>query len=618
MSSSRDPIEEWRTVSERAARATGYRRRPVVVARPAREFGLGAVLLVVAVVAGGLLLRPVAQPSGGPGGAAPVVASTDDGMFRLTLTTPHSAYEPSDAIEPVATLTYLGRDPSTAISHGDPAIGFAIEEVAGSREMGGFVNDICQSTPLTKDEPISVLFEKRGTTDRGFDASWYQDPVLRLPIGSWRIRATLDAFIGSCGGERHQLTVDNVIRVGEAPTASATPSLTPATATPSPLPTPTPTLSAEAVAARDLVRKYVDGLSTEHSEQSWQMLSDWSKRTVGAFATFSDAERRLLAYDSRPPVVVDPTRDPAVLAMAMTGARADDIAANADRDRAWVVVLQRPESAVATAGDQSLIVAPVHGVNRIWLDTTHETYGAWPYPDGCPAFAMSVRRCRAVVEQAAEYVAVDAASASAIWLLVDPGCGGDPTKQLVLCTRTMSFVAGVRFDRAGQEPVRQDIFCGVGPPSLVCSENPSIQAVDMHNGYWDTPCTGEAPSGCASPVVPPTGGAARGARALQLATVDVPVGDVGHHEVEIGTAVLPGGVLSEGRMSIDQVQQGFLLDPGLVTMVIRSTDPSRPPFQNIHERGVWDQPETVRVLVVFDVMATSPGATIHITGVEVR
>ena len=614
MSSSPDPIEEWRVVSERAARATGYRSRPVVVARPARGFGLGAVLLVVAVVAGGLLLRP----GSGPGGDAPVVASTDDGMFRLTLTTPHSFYEPSDAIEPVTTLTYLGPDPSTGISHGDPAISFAIEEVGGSRAMGGLVNDICQSTPLKKDEPIRTPFEKGGTTDRGFDASWYQDPVLRLPVGSWRIRATLDAFIGSCGGERHKLTVENVIRVGDGPAASPPPSGPAATVSPRLAPTPSPTLSAEAVAARELVRKYVDGLMTAHTDQSWLMLSDWSKRTVGAFVTFSDAERRLIANDPRPPVVVDPTRDPDMLAAVMTGPRADDIAANADPDRAWVVVLQRPESAVATAGNQRLIVAPVDGVNRIWLDTTAETYGAWPYPDGCPAFAMSVRRCRAVVEQAAEDARIDAATASAIWLLVEPGCGGDPTKELVLCMRSLSFVAGVRFDWPGRDPVRRDVFCGFGPPRLVCSENPGIQAVDMHNGYWDTPCTGEAPAGCATPVVPPTGAAARGARALRLATVDVPVGDVGHHEVEIGTAVLPGGVLSEGRMSIDQVQDGFLLDPGLVTMVIRSTDPSRPTFQNIHERGVWDQPETVRVLVVFDVTATSAGATIHITGVEVR
>jgi hypothetical protein len=71
-------------------------------------------------------------------------------------------------------------------------------------------------------------------------------------------------------------------------------------------------------------------------------------------------------------------------------------------------------------------------------------------------------------------------------------------------------------------------------------------------------------------------------------------------------------------MSIDQVQDGFLLDPGTVTMVIRSTDPSRPRFQNTYERGVWDQPETIRVLVVFDVAETSPGATIHITGVDVH
>ena len=99
------------------------------------------------------------------------------------------------------------------------------------------------------------------------------------------------------------------------------------------------------------------------------------------------------------------------------------------------------------------------------------------------------------------------------------------------------------------------IPCGVGPPTLVCSETPGIQAVDLHNGYWDVPCTGEPPDGCPSPIVPPTGAAARGARALRLATLDVPVGEVGHHEVEIGT----GGFIERSYMPCTEVNDD--IDP---------------------------------------------------------
>ena len=315
--------------------------------------------------------------------------------------------------------------------------------------MSGSANDVCQSTSLTKDQPMSTAFEKSGTTDAGFDEAWYRDPMLLLPVGSWRIAASLDVYVGGCGGERHQLSVGNTIQVSDGPDPSREPSLT---SSPSVAPTPVPTLSADAVAARELVRKYVDGLMTDHSDQSWGMLSDWSKRTVGGFATFSDAERRLKVFDPRIPVVADPTLDGAALKAALTGDRAADIASNADPDRAWVIVLRRPPSALAAAGDQTLVVAPVGGRNQIWLDTTSETYGAWPYPDGCPAFSLSLRRCRAVVEQAAQYTSIDTATASAIWLLPEPGCGGDPLAEgLILCTRSTSFVAGVRFDRAGKE-----------------------------------------------------------------------------------------------------------------------------------------------------------------------
>jgi hypothetical protein len=163
MSSSPDPIDEWRAVSERAARGTGYQPRPVVVPRPAPGFGLGAALLVVVLVAGGLVLRPWAGRDAGSDG--PVVASTDDGMFRLTLTTPHGVYRPTDAIEPVATLTYLGPEPSVEIAHATKAIQFRIEEIDGPGDMGGGTRLPCLSESLSKGAPIEVRFAKSGSPD---------------------------------------------------------------------------------------------------------------------------------------------------------------------------------------------------------------------------------------------------------------------------------------------------------------------------------------------------------------------------------------------------------------------------------------------------------------------
>ena len=75
--------------------------------------------------------------------------------------------------------------------------------------------------------------------------------------------------------------------------------------------------------------------------------------------------------------------------------------------------------------------------------------------------------------EAASQAGVDRSKATSIWLMSEPGCGDDPLADRGGgCARTTSFVAGVRFDVTGAGPVRTDIFCGVGPPSLVCSETP--------------------------------------------------------------------------------------------------------------------------------------------------
>jgi len=585
------------------------------------------VLLVV----GGLAIRS-ASPTTGPGG--PVVGTAEDANFRLVLTTPRSTYTTDDAIEPVATVTYLGPNATETMFHATQPIGFRIEEVGGIRLMGGATRLPCLSMELAKGASAIVGFGKSGSPDdpkNGFDLAWYEDPVLRLPAGTWRILANLDVNIGAggCGAERHQLTVENIVHVVAGDTVSPTPNPTSSpTSSPVPslVPTSAPASSADSRTALARVQAYEKALADGHPEVAWRMLSPWSRTTVGSGATFYDAERRAAAAAGpagSTVVIADPSRDPSLLDPAFLGPRAADLAAVSDPNRTFVVSVRRPGVDGAAAATTNLVVAPIDGgAWRIWLDTAPGAYGAWPYPEGCTAFGLSARRCEAVVATAASNVGFDRSTATSTFLMAEPGCGGDPLSDDVggLCMRSMAFIAGVRFDRADGTSVLSEVFCGVGPPTLTCSETPGIQAVDLHGaGYWDVPCAGEPPDGCADRITAPTGPAAAARRELKIDAIAVPIGPVGHREVEIGRAVLVDGIAQEARFSIaDQTQVGFLLDPGIVRMELRSTVPGRPPFDNLYQRAAFKGPEEVQVVLVFDVAETGPDAVIHVTDVLVR
>jgi hypothetical protein len=617
VSARRDPdrlVEEWRDVSRHAAVGTAYRARPRAVARSSAVRSVGALAVVVLVVVGGLAIRSAA-PTTSPGG--PVVGTAEDANFRLVLTTPRTTYTTSDAIEPVASVTYLGPKASETMFHAMYPIGFRIEEVGGVRNMGGGMDQPCISTELAKGSSDVLPFGKAGSPDdpkAGFDIAWYQDPVLRLPLGTWRIIAYLDIQLGKCGGEPHQLTVENVVRVvaGANPTATAT----------STQPTiPSASLSEDAATALEIVRKYEDGLTTGHFENVWDLLSPWSKTTVGSFTTFADAESRELAVLGDKIEIGDPSRDPSLLDPAFLGERAKDLVATADPSRTWVVSIRRPSVDGAAATTNLVVARTLGGDWRIWLDTVAGSYGGWSFPSGCSAFGLSGRRCEAVVKAAASNLGFDRSTAVETVLMPEPGCGGDPLSTATgSCVRTQSFIAGVRFDTAGGTSLRTDVFCGVVSPPLICSETPGIEAVDLHRaGYWDIPCGGEAPGACPTRIPTPTGAAAAAGRELKVDAIAVPVGAVGHREVEIGRAILVDGIVQEARFSIaDQTQAGFLLDPGLVRMELRSTVPGRPPFDNVYQRGTFQGPEEVRVILIFDVAETGPGAVIHVTDVLVR
>jgi hypothetical protein len=183
---------------------------------PAAAAGLGLLTIAAVVIGAALVLRPAV----GPAADGPVTATTDDGMFRLGLTTPRSSYSTVDEIDPVASLIYLGPDPVRTIYHAVHPMSFRVEEIGGGRAMDGGGDQPCNHTMLTKDEVVGQAFSKAGSpTDDpsvGFARAWYADPILRLPAGRWRVIVELAIAVDGCGGPRHDVTVANEITVTQA------------------------------------------------------------------------------------------------------------------------------------------------------------------------------------------------------------------------------------------------------------------------------------------------------------------------------------------------------------------------------------------------------------------
>jgi hypothetical protein len=166
--------------------------------------------LLAVVVAASLLAAAcgaASSPSSSAAAPEPVADATRDATFALALSADRARYRAGEPISALATFTYLGPKAAERVFHAASAIGFRIEEIGGTRGMAGGMNMPCLFTDVTAAQPVPVPFAKAGVPGGEFDMAWYQDPVLTLPTGSWRIIAYLDVYLGDCGGERHALEV---------------------------------------------------------------------------------------------------------------------------------------------------------------------------------------------------------------------------------------------------------------------------------------------------------------------------------------------------------------------------------------------------------------------------
>ena len=148
-----------------------------------------------------------------PSANAPVAPSDTarDATFALTIAVDRSIYRAGQPIGVLTTYTYLGHKATERVFHAASPVGFRIEEIGGRRGMEGGMDMPCLSTDVATGQPVAVAFSKSGAISDepgvGFDLAWYEDRVLSLPAGRWRIGATLEAYLDDCGGEAHALDV---------------------------------------------------------------------------------------------------------------------------------------------------------------------------------------------------------------------------------------------------------------------------------------------------------------------------------------------------------------------------------------------------------------------------
>ena len=243
---------------------------------------------------------------------------------------------------------------------------------------------------------------------------------------------------------------------------------------------------------------------------------------------------------------------------------------------------------------------------------------ALPYPDGCAAYRLSTRRCDYIVAWAKTEAGYSDADQVTAELLGDPDCPDGSTD----ChpNRTMGFVVRVRIRSGNGASTDEPVFCGIfGDTTLLCTDTPVIRTISpTTNGYRDTPCTGEAPEGCASPMPGPDPASRAAARPLAVPLVSIPIDLVGDYAVDVGEARLPNGILTNATFGLANASPAdLLITPDGVSMVIESLD-GGPPFENIYEHGRRPGTERVRATLRFTVESFQPGATLEVTDISVR
>ncbi|HWP62327.1 MAG TPA: hypothetical protein VNO86_02530 [Candidatus Binatia bacterium] len=149
--------------------------------------------------------------------------------------------------------------------------------------------------------------------------------------------------------------------MAEAPSASASP--TPSvsgSATPAPSPD-------DATTARTVATRYETARASGDWQTAWSMLSAYSQGLYGSLAAYERVESAYNASGGSTFEIADPTRSPDLFAPEFLGQAYLDAKANADIDRAWLVMVNHPDVKGASAASTGLLVAPIGDRWSVWI-----------------------------------------------------------------------------------------------------------------------------------------------------------------------------------------------------------------------------------------------------------
>jgi hypothetical protein len=193
--------------------------------------------LVIVIAGSACAADPTSPPPDGPspspvqslsaadpaGAIGPVSDSMSAQNFELRLTADDAEHAANEPIDVEATLTYTGPDAGAILyGSGTGPIGFSVVRLEDGFNPGGsgpaFTSD-CSQHAFAQGQPVRYLFQKSG----GFSAddpnarvyeAYLNDPLLRLPPGTWRIGAGAGGSLGrDCTGLHLNLQAEIVVTV---------------------------------------------------------------------------------------------------------------------------------------------------------------------------------------------------------------------------------------------------------------------------------------------------------------------------------------------------------------------------------------------------------------------
>jgi hypothetical protein len=178
---------------------------------------LVGLALVVAACATSSATLPAVSPGSSPGAAATAHAEATDGSFRLAFDLPRATWQAGEPITGRARLEVEAGGADLGGS-GSGLVGFEFREVGGHRQMGPAWTSDCRQYRLGPGAPLISGITKSGgfpgeDPDAAFYRSFFADPMLRLPPGTWEITAVAEFSEGLCDGAPHSLRAPILVTI---------------------------------------------------------------------------------------------------------------------------------------------------------------------------------------------------------------------------------------------------------------------------------------------------------------------------------------------------------------------------------------------------------------------